>query len=36
VDAYLSRRLDTCAAGELRVEVDHVDLLALPMQAVPA
>nr|WSZ97422.1 class I SAM-dependent methyltransferase [Streptomyces sp. NBC_00857] len=29
-DAYLTRRLDTCAAGELRVVVHHGDLLALP------
>jgi hypothetical protein len=27
---YLSRRLAACAAGELRVVVGHVDLLALP------
>lgn len=29
-DAYLRRRLDTCAAGALRVVVHHTDLLALP------
>ncbi len=29
-DAYLRRRLDACAAGELRVVVQHTDLLALP------
>lgn len=29
-DAYLRRRLDACAAGELRVLVQHTDLLALP------
>jgi hypothetical protein len=29
-DAYLRRRLDACAAGGLRVEVGHTDLLALP------
>jgi hypothetical protein len=28
--AYLRRRLDACAAGELRVVVGHVDVLALP------
>jgi hypothetical protein len=28
--AYLRRRLDACAAGELRVAVGHVDVLALP------
>ncbi|MDQ7903977.1 class I SAM-dependent methyltransferase [Phytohabitans sp. ZYX-F-186] len=28
--AYLSRRLDAVAAGTLRAEVDHRDLLALP------
>jgi hypothetical protein len=27
---YLRRRLDACAAGELRVTVGHVDVLALP------
>lgn len=27
---YLRRRLDACAAGELRVVVGHVDVLALP------
>jgi hypothetical protein len=27
---YLRRRLDACAAGRLRVEVGHVDVLALP------
>jgi SAM-dependent methyltransferase len=27
---YLHRRLDACAAGELRVTVGHVDVLALP------
>ncbi|MBO0848480.1 MAG: class I SAM-dependent methyltransferase [Pseudonocardia sp.] len=30
VDDYLRRRLATCAAGELRVVVQHGDLLALP------
>jgi hypothetical protein len=30
VRAYLRRRLDACAAGELRVVVWHRDLLALP------
>jgi len=30
VRAYLRRRLDQCAAGELRVVVGHHDLLALP------
>ena len=29
-DAYLRRRLDAVAAGDLRAEVDHRDLLALP------
>ncbi|AJT68912.1 class I SAM-dependent methyltransferase [Streptomyces chattanoogensis] len=29
-DAYLRRRLEACAAGELRVTVHHTDLLALP------
>jgi hypothetical protein len=29
-DDYLRRRLDECAAGELRVVVHHCDLLALP------
>jgi hypothetical protein len=29
-DAYLRRRLDACAASELRVVVHHGDLLALP------
>lgn len=29
-DAYLRRRLDACAAGELGVLVHHSDLLALP------
>ncbi|GAB7035098.1 class I SAM-dependent methyltransferase [Streptomyces sp. NPDC021749] len=28
--AYLRRRLEECAAGELGVTVDHTDLLALP------
>ena len=28
--AYLRRRLDACAAGDLRVVVGHVDVLALP------
>ncbi|MGY1622127.1 hypothetical protein ACI789_08035 [Geodermatophilus sp. SYSU D00965] len=28
--AYLRRRLDACAAGRLRVQVGHVDVLALP------
>lgn len=31
--AYLRRRLDACAAGELRVVVGHVDVLALPVSA---
>ncbi|MGH3905390.1 MAG: SAM-dependent methyltransferase [Pseudonocardiaceae bacterium] len=31
--AYLRRRLDACAAGELRVVVGHVDVLALPPSA---
>lgn len=30
VDAYLDRRLAQAAAGELRVTVEHLDLLALP------
>jgi hypothetical protein len=30
---YLSRRLDACAAGELRIVVGHSDLLALPATA---
>jgi hypothetical protein len=30
VRAYLRRRLDACAAGDLRVAVGHHDLLALP------
>nr|WP_086728291.1 hypothetical protein [Streptomyces carpinensis] len=29
-DHYLARRLEACAAGELRVVVHHSDLLALP------
>ncbi|GGU61798.1 hypothetical protein GCM10010211_28540 [Streptomyces albospinus] len=29
-DAYLRRRLEACAAGELGVAVHHTDLLALP------
>jgi hypothetical protein len=29
-DAYLTRRLDTCAAGGLRAVVGHEDLLAFP------
>ncbi|MDN5750129.1 MAG: class I SAM-dependent methyltransferase [Pseudonocardia sp.] len=32
-DAYLRRRLDTAAVGALRVEVGHVDVLALPAGA---
>lgn len=28
--AYLRRRLEECAAGELNIEVHHTDLLALP------
>jgi hypothetical protein len=28
--AYLRRRLDSCASGELSVEVGHVDVLAIP------
>lgn len=31
IDAYLGRRLDQAAAGTLRVTVEHIDLLALPM-----
>ncbi|HVE99286.1 MAG TPA: class I SAM-dependent methyltransferase [Mycobacteriales bacterium] len=31
--AYLRRRLDACTAGELRVVVGHVDVLALPAGA---
>ncbi|WP_214370445.1 class I SAM-dependent methyltransferase [Pseudonocardia sp. H11422] len=31
--AYLRRRLDACTAGELRVVVGHVDVLALPASA---
>ncbi|MHA6796184.1 SAM-dependent methyltransferase [Pseudonocardia bannensis] len=31
--AYLRRRSDACAAGELRVVVGHVDVLALPAAA---
>jgi len=31
--AYLRRRLDACAAGELRVVVGHVDVLAIPTGA---
>jgi len=31
--AYLGRRLDACSAGELRVVVGHVDVLALPAGA---
>jgi hypothetical protein len=31
--AYLRRRLDACSAGELRVVVGHVDVLALPAGA---
>ena len=30
VDSYLARRLEQAAAGELRVTVEHVDLLAIP------
>jgi trans-aconitate methyltransferase len=30
VDSYLARRLGQAAAGELRVTVEHVDLLAVP------
>jgi hypothetical protein len=32
-DAYLRRRLDSCAAGGLRVTVHHRDLLAIPRPA---
>ncbi|MET7919103.1 class I SAM-dependent methyltransferase [Streptomyces avermitilis] len=32
-DTYLQRRLAACAAGELRVVVHHMDLLALPRPA---
>lgn len=32
---YLRRRLDACAAGDLRVVVNHVDVLALPSQSSP-
>jgi hypothetical protein len=28
--AYLERRLDACRAGQLRLVVGHVDVLALP------
>lgn len=35
-DAYLRRRLNACAAGELRVVVEHRDLLALPAPPVGA
>jgi hypothetical protein len=28
--AYLRRRLDSCASGELSVEVGHIDVLAIP------
>jgi hypothetical protein len=31
--AYLGRRLDACSAGELRVALGHVDVLALPVGA---
>ncbi len=31
-DTYLAERLEACAAGELRVEVHHSDLLSLPRQ----
>jgi hypothetical protein len=31
--AYLRRRLDAATAGELRVVVGHVDVLALPAGA---
>ncbi|MGH3812850.1 MAG: SAM-dependent methyltransferase [Pseudonocardiaceae bacterium] len=31
--SYLRRRLDACTAGELRVLVGHVDMLALPPSA---
>jgi hypothetical protein len=31
--AYLTRRLDACRAGELRLVVGHVDVLALPSGA---
>jgi hypothetical protein len=31
--AYLRRRLDACTAGELRVVVSHLDVLALPASA---
>ncbi|WP_028921325.1 class I SAM-dependent methyltransferase [Pseudonocardia acaciae] len=34
-DEYLRRRLDACAAGELRVVVGHEDLLALPAGGAP-
>jgi hypothetical protein len=30
---YLRRRLDACAAGDLRVVVGHVDVLALPQKS---
>ncbi|MFR9804978.1 SAM-dependent methyltransferase [Pseudonocardia sp. RS010] len=33
---YLRRRLDALAAGELRAEVGHVDLLVLPSRTGPA
>jgi SAM-dependent methyltransferase len=35
-DAYLRRRLDACAAGELSVVLHHVDLLALPAEVAAA
>jgi hypothetical protein len=33
--AYLARKLDACRAGELRVEVGHADVLALPSELPP-
>jgi hypothetical protein len=33
-DAYARRRLTQAAAGQLAVTVDHIDLLALPLQSV--
>jgi hypothetical protein len=32
-DGYLGRRLDACRAGQLRLVVGHVDVLALPSSA---
>ena len=35
-EAWLARRLDHLAAGELEVRVDHVDLLVLPQPQPPS